>query len=56
MMDYKVYAHSANSRGEWHSLIEHLKEVANINYDFADTFSVGDLGYYVGLWHDTRYW
>ena len=48
----EFYAHSANSQGQKHSLVVHLKEVAGLSQKFADKFDAGDLAYWVGLWHD----
>lgn len=37
---------------QWHSLKEHLSDVALAAQRFAQKFGSGDLGYYAGLWHD----
>lgn len=36
----------------WHSLREHLSNVANLARTYAAKFQAGELGYYAGLWHD----
>ncbi|MCF6154244.1 MAG: CRISPR-associated helicase Cas3' [Candidatus Brocadia sp.] len=46
------YAHSANSQGQRHRLVDHLNEVASLAKIFADKFGAGDLAYWAGLWHD----
>lgn len=48
----ELYAHSPNDKGQWHSLEEHLREVARLARGFADKFGAGELAYWVGLWHD----
>ncbi len=47
-----VYAHSANSAGEWHGLTEHLQAVAKQSAEFAGVFCAREHGYWLGLWHD----
>lgn len=47
----ELYAHSANSQGQKHSLVVHLKEVAEISKKFADKFGAGALAYWAGLWY-----
>lgn len=46
------FAHSANSRGEWHKLSTHLEEVADLARRFGEPFGAGDWAYLAGLWHD----
>lgn len=46
------YAHTPNQNGDWHSLEEHLRAVGKLAKAFATAFEAGELGYYVGLWHD----
>ena len=46
------YAHSANDRGERQALVEHLRNVAGIARDLANSFGGSDLAYIAGLWHD----
>lgn len=46
------WAHSANAKGEWHDLREHLKAVAQLARGFAEPFGAGDWAYLAGLWHD----
>lgn len=48
----ELYAHSANSQGQWHILSDHLKEVARLAKKFADKFGAGNLAYWAGLWHN----
>jgi CRISPR-associated endonuclease/helicase Cas3 len=46
-------AHTPPQGGDtWHELKEHLSDVAAYARGFADKFGAGELGYYVGLWHD----
>lgn len=52
MSDRELYAHSANSRGEWQPLADHLRNVAELARGFAGHFGGGDLAYLAGLWHD----
>ena len=47
-----VIAHSANSLGQAHDLVEHLQCVAELAAGFADKFGARDLAYWAGLWHD----
>ena len=47
-----VYAHSLNSAGQPHDLIEHLKSVAERAAEYAGKFGAADFGYWAGLWHD----
>lgn len=46
------WAHSANDRGQWHDLREHLQSVAALARQFADPFGAGDWAHTAGLWHD----
>jgi CRISPR-associated endonuclease/helicase Cas3 len=48
----KYFAHSENSAGVKHDLVEHLRNVAQMAADFAGKFGAADLGYWAGLWHD----
>lgn len=41
-----------NKPDGWHELKEHLTDVATQAGQFAEKLSVGELGYYAGLWHD----
>jgi len=45
-------AHSANTKGERHDLVEHLQCVAKLASEFAAKFDAGDLAYWAGMWHD----
>lgn len=45
-------AHSINSWGKGHLLVEHLRNTASLARGFAEAFGGGDLAYYAGLWHD----
>ena len=47
-----AFAHSENSRGFKHDLATHLQQVAELASKFAEKFGAGDLGRWVGLWHD----
>ncbi len=46
------FAHSENSAGIKHDLVEHLKSVARRASEFAGKFGAADLGFWAGLWHD----
>ena len=48
----KYFAHSENSAGIKHDLVEHLKSVAQLAAKFAGKFSAADFGYWAGLWYD----
>jgi CRISPR-associated endonuclease/helicase Cas3 len=48
----RALAHSKNSQGRGHELIEHLRAVAKGAKGFASEFGAGDLAYWAGLWHD----
>lgn len=48
----ELYAHTPNDEGEWHFLDKHLKNVADMAQGFTDKFGIGDLAYWIGLWHD----
>lgn len=37
---------------EWHSLVDHLRTVAETSQRSARKFGVGELAYLTGLWHD----
>ena len=45
-------AHSPNPLGEWHLLADHLRGAAERTRAFAGAFGAGELGYWLGLWHD----
>ncbi len=45
-------AHSKNTHGQQHDLIEHLYCVAESAKKFATKFGAGDLAYWAGIWHD----
>ena len=47
-----AFAHSENKLGAKHDLASHLEEVAKLTSEFAGKFGAGDLGHWVGLWHD----
>jgi CRISPR-associated endonuclease/helicase Cas3 len=47
-----AFAHSANSSGQRHSLVEHLRGVAEQTAAFAANLGAEELGRYLGLWHD----
>lgn len=46
------FAHSENSAGIKHDLVEHLKSVSSLVAEFAGKFGAADFGYWAGLWHD----
>jgi CRISPR-associated endonuclease/helicase Cas3 len=47
-----AFAHSENGAGLKHDLATHLQQVAELASKFAEKFGAGDLGRWVGLWHD----
>jgi CRISPR-associated endonuclease/helicase Cas3 len=53
-MPYKYYAHSLPGKppSEWQPLEEHLKNVAQLAYCFAESFGAGDVAFLAGLLHD----
>ncbi|MEW6202981.1 MAG: CRISPR-associated helicase Cas3', partial [bacterium] len=53
-MQEEYFAHSLENRPpeEWQRLDEHLRNVANLAKQFAESFGGGDWGYAAGLWHD----
>lgn len=57
MADNKYYAHSANAKGDWHPLKDHLRNVAALAKKFAEEARPGDAefasaAYSAGLLHD----
>jgi len=48
-----MYAHTPNHRGAWHSLSQHLHEVACLTSRMAEDFGASQVGYILGLLHDT---
>ncbi len=46
------YAHSANSAGKRHDLVDHLTSVASATAEFARDLGAEDMGRLAGLWHD----
>lgn len=42
------FAHSENSAGIKHDLVEHLKSVAQLAGKFAEKFGAADFGYWAG--------
>lgn len=55
--EIKYYAHSANKKGEWQPLKDHLQNVANLAKQFAEAARPGDAefanaAYSAGLLHD----
>ena len=48
----KLYAHSANPKGQRHILSDHLKAVASLSRKFVDKYGAGDLIYWACLWRD----
>jgi CRISPR-associated endonuclease/helicase Cas3 len=51
-MGEKIFAHSANNKGKWQLLDEHLKNVADKSSKFAETFGSSDWAYNIGFLHD----
>ncbi|MEW6457773.1 MAG: CRISPR-associated helicase Cas3' [Bacillota bacterium] len=47
-----LIAHSANSAGVEHDLVDHLRNVADRTASYAGKFSAEELGYWIGLTHD----
>jgi CRISPR-associated endonuclease/helicase Cas3 len=47
-----LIAHSANSKGERHPLLIHLRSVAELAANFAEPLGASELGRAAGLWHD----
>ncbi len=45
-------AHSENSEGQGHGLVQHLEGVGNLAQQYTAKFGAGELGRWVGLWHD----
>ncbi len=53
MYDTEVYyAHTPNKDGEWHTLSEHLTQVAELTSRFASRFGYPKLGKVIGQIHD----
>ncbi|MDR3071087.1 MAG: CRISPR-associated helicase Cas3' [Endomicrobium sp.] len=52
IMKKEIYAHSANSNGEWQLLADHLANVAAQSSKFAEEFDSSDWAYNIGLLHD----
>jgi CRISPR-associated endonuclease/helicase Cas3 len=52
MQKLQYVAHTPNELGEWHSLEEHLSDVAVEAQSYAAKLGCDELGYYAGLWHD----
>ncbi len=50
--DLGPFAHSRNDNGDWHNLHKHLKSVAGLARQFAESFGGGEWAYCAGLWHD----
>lgn len=50
----QYYAHSLKGTPpeKWQKLEDHLKNVATLAKNFADSFDAGDWAYAAGLWHD----
>lgn len=53
-MKKEYFAHSLEGKNpaEWQRLDVHLKNVANLAKQFAESFGSGDWAYLAGLWHD----
>ncbi|MGA2622198.1 MAG: CRISPR-associated helicase Cas3' [Thermoguttaceae bacterium] len=48
----RYFAHSQNRAGVRHCLVDHLTQVSGAARKLAGKFEAGELGYWVGLWHD----
>ena len=48
-----AWAHSKNDEGKRHALVDHLTATAELCKQFCEPFGAGELGYWLGLWHDT---
>lgn len=52
-MALQEMAHTpASGGGDWHVLSDHLVAVAEMTSRFASAWGAGDLGYWLGYWHD----
>jgi CRISPR-associated endonuclease/helicase Cas3 len=49
---YRALAHSANTRGIRHPLVDHLQAVSEAAAGFATAFGAADAARLAGLWHD----
>lgn len=47
-----MYAHTPNSKGEWHDLMDHLRGVSERARNFGEKFGAGDWAELAGWWHD----
>jgi CRISPR-associated endonuclease/helicase Cas3 len=47
-----LYAHSANGKGEWHKLEDHLLNTALLSYNMCKIERLKDIVYMLGLFHD----
>ncbi len=47
-----AFAHSANSKGQRHDLVAHLRAVAQLATEFGAAFGAGQIAHLAGLWHD----
>lgn len=52
MPNFTLYAHTPNSKGEWHALSDHLAGTARRSELFAAAFGAGNFGRVVGWLHD----
>ena len=50
--DSRIWAHSPNSYGLWHSLDDHLYGTAGLASRFAEPFGGGQVAWWLGLLHD----
>lgn len=48
----ELYAHTPSPTGKWHSLADHLREVARLAAEHASAFGAGDLAWWAGILHD----
>ncbi|MSQ35462.1 MAG: CRISPR-associated endonuclease Cas3'' [Dehalococcoidia bacterium] len=46
------FAHSKNDAGDYHLLVDHLRDTAALAADFAAALGAAEAGRLLGLWHD----
>lgn len=47
-----LYAHTPNDDGDWHTLEQHLRDVAALAAEHASAFGSEDAGWWAGILHD----
>lgn len=52
MQETRFFAHTPVEDGDWHDLLSHLKETADLARDNGAKFGAGELARLAGLWHD----